>query len=104
MFIIVTIVFAVILIGGIILIIFGQKSENNYPLFTGFGIMIIYFGSIAFCLQNCIKDPIRKALMRRALAEESMKYSSRSPRSCRWRLEITSEEGCEIYHVSGIVL
>ncbi len=101
MFIIITIVSAVILIGGIIMIIFGKKSENNSPALLSCGTMMIFLGSTAFCLQLCIKDTIRKALMRRALAEESMKYSSRS---CRWRLKTTTEEEREIYHVSGIVL
>jgi hypothetical protein len=102
MFIIFTIISAVILIGGIIMTIFGKKSENNSPALFGLGIMIIILGLMAFCSQRFITDPLRKALMRRALAEESMKYSSRS---CRWILKTTTDdEGYEIYDVSGIIL
>ncbi len=59
LFIIFTIISAVILIGGIILLIFGTKSENNvnYRTLIGSGILIIILGSMAFCLQYCKPPP-----------------------------------------------
>ncbi|CAF5018602.1 unnamed protein product, partial [Rotaria sp. Silwood1] len=45
------------------------------PMFSDFGCCMIQFG--------------RVARIRQAIAEESMKYSSRSPTPCSWRLTTT---------------
>jgi hypothetical protein len=84
-----------------------DASVNNASLFFAialFGLSLIYalIGSYIIYLQ-------RKAQMRQAIAKESMKYSSRSPIPCNWRLCITKQIGGygdqqRAYYVSSIVL
>jgi hypothetical protein len=92
--IILIIVFGLMMIGGIICFIVGGVTASNSvrsgfsPLY-GVGIALTALGSIFFVV-GCIITQIRRAgQIRQAIAEESMKYSSRSPTPCSWRLETT---------------
>jgi len=53
------------------------------------GIGVTTFGSIFFVIGCIITQSRRVARVRQAIAEESMKYSSRLPIPCSWRLETT---------------
>jgi hypothetical protein len=91
--IIFTIIFALSVIGGMIFSIVGGVTYNSringfFPLLYA-GIGVTTFGSI-FLVIGCIITQIRRvARVRQAIAEESMKYSSRLPIPCSWRLETT---------------
>jgi len=79
--------------GGPALIIIGGGTAANsdtygFPLLIGVGIGLTTFGSIFFVFAAIIISYRRTTRMRQAIAEESMKYSSRST-PCSWRLETT---------------
>lgn len=53
------------------------------------GIVSSVFGPICFSIGIYAIYSKRTAKVRQAIAEESIKYSSRSPTPCSWRLDIT---------------
>jgi hypothetical protein len=82
------------MLGGIACYIIGPViavNSDTYRLpetmFVGMGLMV--FGSIFFASAAIIISYRRTTRMRQAIAEESMKYSSRST-PCSWRLEATT--------------
>ncbi len=94
--IILAIVFASSVIGGIIFFIVGGVTTTNsrgygFPALVGVGIGVTVFGSLFFSIGCCIIQFRRATRIRQAIAEESMKYSSRSPIPCSWRLETTRQ-------------
>ncbi len=114
--IILAIVFTLSMIGGIILFIVGGLTSVNSRTY-GFspllivGICVTIFGSMFFSIGCCIVQFRRAARIRQVIAEESMKYSSRSPIPCSWRLDTGNvvggyghHNGQIGYHVSIIFL
>ncbi len=90
--IILALIFSVSIIGGMILFIVGGVTRTNsrtygFPALFGVGIVVTTFGSIFFSIGCCIVQFRRATKIRQAIAQESMKYSSRSPIPCSWRLE-----------------
>jgi len=86
------IVLGIGIIIGIILCIVGGitavfSPNFGFPPTIGVGISFFIFGPIFFCIGCYIVQSQRGVRMRQTIAEESMKYSSRSPISCSWRLE-----------------
>ena len=81
------------MIGGIICFIVGGVTASrsyyySFPALIGVGIAITTVGSIIFSIGCCVAHFQRAARMRQAIAEESMKYSSRAT-PCSWRLDAT---------------
>jgi hypothetical protein len=90
----------IILIVGIVIrvlsfIVGGRTAENSYeyrfPLLVRGGIGVGLFAFVVFIIGLFIVRIQRTARMQEAITEESMKYSSRSPTSCTWRLETTKD-------------
>jgi hypothetical protein len=73
------------MICGIIFFILSRVSS----IFFFVGMVIIIVGTMVFSIGYCIVYFQRMARIRQAIAEESMKYSSRSPIPCSWRLGTT---------------
>ncbi|CAF3468665.1 unnamed protein product [Rotaria socialis] len=74
------------IIGGIANV---NSREYRFPVLIGVGIALTTFGSLFFAFGCCAVQWRRVARMRQAITEESMKYSSRSPIPCSWRLNIS---------------
>jgi hypothetical protein len=113
------ILFVLTPIVGIILCIVGGITAVNsidrfgFPVLIGVGIGIFAFGPIIFMIGFCTIQFKLVAKMRQAIAEESMKYSSRSSTPCSWRLDTTTNyvgtygnqhNSQLVYHVSIIIL
>ncbi len=110
--------FALSTIAGMICFILGGLSAANtfeygFPTLIGVGIGITTVGSMFFIIGAVVLQFRRLSGVRQAIAEESMKYSSRSPIPCSWRLETTrhyvggygnQNNGGLAYHVSIIPL
>jgi hypothetical protein len=77
---------ASIIIGGAIAGANNSVTTVFYVL-LGVGVGLTTFGSVFFSIAYCIVYSQRIARMRQAIAEESMKYSSRLSIPCSWRLE-----------------
>jgi hypothetical protein len=117
-FLVLAIVFGLSMIGGVICFIVGGVTAANsysfgFPALIGVGIAITTIGSIIFSVGCCTVQLRRASRMRQAIAAESMKYSSRSPTPCSWRLDTTrhcvggygnSYNNQILYHVSVITL
>ncbi|CAF1145423.1 unnamed protein product [Adineta steineri] len=80
---------------GMILFLVGAITattniEHGFPALVGVGMSIIMFGMV-FCIIACCTLQLRRAeRMRRVIAEESRKYSSRSPIPSSWRLDTST--------------
>jgi hypothetical protein len=111
-------VFGLSIVIGMAFIIIGGATQDNsktgqFPPLIGVAMALFAGGSMFILIGLCIIQFRRTARMREIIAEESMKYSSRSPIPCSWRLEITTHcfGGYEddhnsrlVYHVSVFVL
>ncbi len=105
-------------VGVIFAFVFGYRSLEATPVSSVndallyFGIYLFNFTIIYLFIGICIIYLQHKARLQQAIAKESMKYSSRSPIPCIWRLYITkSTQQIEgnvnqslTYYVSSIVL
>jgi hypothetical protein len=85
------VIFIMIIIAGIGSMVGGFTSIfSDTPTFApliGVGIILTIFGATVM-LFGCATVSLRYiACIRQVIAEESMKYSSRSPTPCSWRLE-----------------
>ncbi|CAF1412205.1 unnamed protein product [Adineta steineri] len=101
MLLIVSIIFSLTLVIGMTLTILGAGLQENtsttqFPALTGVGI------SLLFCASSCglvgfslIRYRLTKRIQE-AVAKESMKYSSRTPIPCTWKLE-TKRHWCGTY-------
>ncbi|UJR06921.1 hypothetical protein I4U23_011210 [Adineta vaga] len=82
------------LLGGIALLIVGATSRdpdaNKSVLFLAIGGGIAGFGIISLIIGICVMQAVQTCRMRKAVAEESTKYSNRSPVPCVWRLDVTT--------------
>jgi hypothetical protein len=79
-------------IGGVILLITSIESTNKHDhnehfYFAPVGIILLAFVGFFSIFACAVVYSRRERRMRKAIAEESMKYSSRSPIPCSWRLE-----------------
>ncbi len=96
------------MVPGVTCLILGDPTEfdfgmdGNNAIITA-GIWLTLFGLIFVIVGLIIMVPRQRARIREAIAEESMKYSSRSPRSCSWRFDVRP---CDTpsYYVSVITL
>ena len=70
-------------IGGIMAV----KSMTVFYVLLGIGVTFTSFGSIGFSIGFCIIHSKGTARIRQAISKESMKYSTRSPIPCSWRLD-----------------
>ncbi|CAF0802753.1 unnamed protein product [Rotaria sp. Silwood1] len=73
-------------VGGITSIINGTHASHS-AAFVGFGMTCL--GMICCAIGTCTMESRRLSRLKEAIAEESMKYSMRSPISCSWRLDTT---------------
>ncbi|CAF1539294.1 unnamed protein product [Rotaria sordida] len=78
--------------GGMVLFIVGgvtrRKSRSTgFPILVGIGLGIFGFGMLVLTIGFCIVQLRATARLRQAVANESMKYSTRSP-PCSWRLHV----------------
>ncbi len=87
-------VFALTIADGVVFfVIAGLVPSINYSITSGFyvligfGMALITFGSIFFGVGYYIIYAKRITRMRQAATKESMKYSSKSPIPCSWRLD-----------------
>ena len=118
MFLILAIIFGMSMVGGIIWFIAGGVTATNsdrkgFSILFSMGIGVTTVGLILFSIGCCLTQLRRAASVRRAIADESMKYSSRSPIPCSWRLEMTRYffggygnhyNNQAVNHVSNVVL
>ncbi|CAF3730881.1 unnamed protein product [Rotaria sp. Silwood1] len=85
------IIFALTLtIGTVCFAIGGVMATKSWTVFyalLGIGIFMTTFGPIFFTIGLCVTYSKRATRIREAIAQESMKYSSRSPTPCSWRLD-----------------
>ena len=66
----------------------GVNSRTiGFPPLIGVGMGLAFVGSFVFIIAIIFVNIRRTARIRQAIAEESAKYSSRSPTPCSWRLE-----------------
>ena len=63
------------------------SSPAVFRLLIGAGIALLILGPLFTFIGCCLIQFQREARMRKAIAEESIQYSSRSPTPCSWRLE-----------------
>jgi len=87
-------IFIVCIVGGMILFIGGGLTAGRYRTY-GFPVLIIIgFGlfvlGMFFLSCGCYFVQSRRiSRIRHAVANESMKYSTRSPTPCSWRLDVS---------------
>jgi hypothetical protein len=105
------------LISGIALFIAGgltasHLKTNGFPILVGVGIGLFFLGLLIFLFGCCFIRTQLATRMRTAIANESMKYSTRSPTPCSWRLHTSTfvtggprnRRTVYVYHVSYMVL
>ena len=102
------------LLGGIALFIAGGLTVatlhvHGFPPLIGAGIGLLFIGIFFLTFGQIIVQSRRANRMRKAIAEESAKYSMRSPTPCSWRLHSTrvwtggrNRRAAVIYRVSEI--
>lgn len=109
--IIVPILFAFAIVGTIVLFIVGLTTSSSFGPSPLIGIAVgLFFLAVVCTFTGCVFHHCRYVgRMRRAIAAESAKYSSREPISCRWKLESSSDwsdeqHGEQIsHHVSQLI-
>ncbi|CAF4319547.1 unnamed protein product [Rotaria sp. Silwood2] len=82
------------LVSGMILFIIGgitrvASYSTGFPITVGIGFGLFGFGMLILSIGCCIIQSKMTARMHQAVANESMKYSTRSP-PCSWRLHAYS--------------
>lgn len=106
-------VFSFCLLAGIGLVIGGlltmsKSTRRGFPVPTSIGLAVFFLGLLIISIGSCFLQARLMNRLRAAIAAESAKYSSRSPTSCSWRLDITTSatgygnnrRAIRIYHVS----
>ncbi|CAF3401687.1 unnamed protein product [Rotaria sp. Silwood2] len=76
---------------GFVLFVNGAIRNTNsnayqYHLVVNIGVIMSVIGSIISCFGCYLTQLERVTQLREVIAEESLKYSSRSPIACSWRL------------------
>jgi hypothetical protein len=92
--ILVGLIAALMVIGGIALFIAGGSSNGSshsggFPPLVGGGLALLFGGIIFLIFGQLVVENHRNKRMRQAIARESAKYSMRSPTPCSWRLHST---------------
>ncbi|CAF1519006.1 unnamed protein product [Adineta ricciae] len=93
--IIYSLIFAFGIIGGMIcFIIAGVRAINTphstFTILISVGFLLTFISSIVFSIGIFLIHSKRTNKLRQIIAQESAKYSSRSPVPCSWRLNIVS--------------
>ena len=105
---------ALCIIGGMVLFIAGgmtaaMSRKSGFPVLVGIGVGLFLAGMIFFVVAFFNIHSKRSVQLHRAIAQESAKYSNRSPIPCSWRLNVTriftggfhrQRHARLIYHVS----
>jgi hypothetical protein len=91
---IITIIYLLSILISMVCFIFGgigagSSRTYGFPPLIAAGIGISIVGTFLFIIIIITVQVRQVAQMRQAIAEESMKYSARSPTPCSWRLETT---------------
>ena len=94
--IILALIFSLSIIDGIVCFVIGgvmaaDSERVSFPPLLGIGIALSTIGSLFFAFGCCLLHFRRTERVRKAVAEESDKYSMRSPAPCSWRLDITRQ-------------
>ncbi len=90
--------FLAIIFVSIALIAFGGINSVNshsygFPPLIAAGVGVMFVGMFIFVIAIIVIKFRQAARLRQVVAEESMKYSTRSPTPCSWRLETTPYYG-----------
>ncbi len=91
---ILVIVCILISVVGIILIGVGREtassdtSTDDYPVFTLIGFGLFFCVGFIYLIGYFVVNLLKIEHIEKAVAEESKKYSSRSPIACHWRLQV----------------
>lgn len=115
--IILALIFILSIIGGTVCsAVGGFKASNShrirFPPLIGVGIALSMAGSLFFAFGCYLLHFRRTERIRQTVAEESAKYSTRSPIPCSWRLDIARQyyggygnfrNNQIVYHVSTIL-
>ena len=72
--------------GGITM---GISGSTKYLYLIGVGFALFFVGMIIFTVSFCIAQAKLMSRWQEAIAQESAKYSQRSPIPCSWRLDTT---------------
>lgn len=83
-------VFAMV-VGTICFVVGGLMAVKSRLIFYALlstGVFLSTFGSIFFSIGIYLVNSKRMKRLRETIAEESMKYSMRSPTPCSWRLDV----------------
>ena len=92
-------VFVVCVVVGLTLVAVGASSATNSraPGFNGVmiaGVIIPWLGVAVLIVRSCVINKRKWPRLEKAIAQESTKYSHRSPRPCSWRLDtMTTSDG-----------
>jgi len=63
-------------------------STDHFSVFTLIGFGLFFGVGFIFLIGYCVVNLRQTEQIEKAVAEESKKYSSRSPIACHWRLEV----------------
>ena len=88
-------VFVVCVVVGLTLVAVGADSSTHSkaPGFNGVmiaGVIIPWLGVAILIVRSCVIKKRKWSRLEKAIAQESTKYSHRSPRPCSWRLDTTT--------------
>jgi hypothetical protein len=89
-----------------------SSRTYGFPVLVGVGFGIFFLGMMVMSIGCCIIQMRRTVRMQQAIANESMKYSTRSSTPCSWRLASTriavgryrNRRAAVIHRVSFILL
>jgi hypothetical protein len=87
-------IFIFCMVGGITLFIVGgilnlHNHSSGLSVLIAVGIGLCVLGVLFICIACCGIRSQRRIRMQQAIANESMKYSTRSPTPCSWRLNVS---------------
>lgn len=112
MFVIVAILSALFLLGGMALFIAGgatASASTGFPVLIGVGLGVFFCGMIIMVIGCIVNQSQYVTRLRKAIAIESAKYSTRS-KPCSWRMQThryvsginNNRRTVTTYHVSDI--
>ena len=64
-------------------------GKSAFTVLIGVGFGIFFLGMMVFIIGCCVIQMRVSTRMQQAISNESMKYSTRSPTPCSWRLAST---------------
>ena len=88
-------ILAVSFIAGVALVIAGgvtaaTSGSSGFPVLVGVGMGVLFLGMIVSIVVCCVVQVKAATRLQEAIAQESAKYTSRSSKSCSWRLNTIS--------------